>query len=270
VFQHPERHFPYLGEVTPYLDEGLLLPFYVQGEPVGTIWIVGHDESCRFDAEDLRVMSNLADFAGGAYQALIALDRTKRANRQLEQTASALHENERRLNELISSMPAAVYTTDAAGRITFYNEAAAQLWGCRPELGKSEFCGSWKLHWPDGRPMRHDECPMAVTLKTGEPVRGAEAVAERSDGTRVPFLPYPTPLRDGGGQVVGAVNMLVDITDRKAFERTLRSQTRWFETLNRIAKIVSCDLDLGRVVQTVTDVVTGVSAKFGAFFQCHR
>ena len=94
--------------------------------------------------------------------------------------------------------------TDAAGRITFYNEAAAALWGCKPELGKSEWCGSWKLYWPDGTPLPHDECPMAVTLKTGRPVRGVEAVAERPDGTRVPFMPYPTPLRDASGSARSA------------------------------------------------------------------
>ena len=48
-----------------------------------------------------------------------------------------------------------VYMTDAEGRITFYNEAAATLWGCRPELGKDKFCGSWKLYWPNGTPLSH-------------------------------------------------------------------------------------------------------------------
>lgn len=64
-------------------------------------------------------------------------------------------------HELLQTLPAALYTTNAAGQITFYNEAAASLWGCRPELGKSEFCGSWKLYWPDGTPLPHDKCPMA-------------------------------------------------------------------------------------------------------------
>src|SRR6476660_7536504 len=59
------------------------------------------------------------------------------------------------MEDVIRALPAAIYTTDAAGRITFYNEAAAELWGCRPEIGKSEFCGSWKLFWPDGSPMPH-------------------------------------------------------------------------------------------------------------------
>ena len=99
-------------------------------------------------------------------------------------------------SQLLEALPAAVYTTDAEGRITFYNEAAAALWGCRPELGKSEFCGSWKLYWPDGTPLPHDECPMALALKEKRPIRGVEAVAERPDGTRVPFIPYPdAPVR---------------------------------------------------------------------------
>jgi PAS domain S-box-containing protein len=117
--------------------------------------------------------------------------------------------------EMIEGLPAAIYSTDAAGRITFYNEAAAALWGRRPKIGEDWWCGSWRLFWPDGTPMAHDECPMAVTLKTGRPVRGVEAIAERPDGTRYPFIPYPTPLRDARGKLIGAVNMLLDITERK-------------------------------------------------------
>jgi two-component system CheB/CheR fusion protein len=119
------------------------------------------------------------------------------------------------MEDVIRALPAAIYTTDAAGRITFYNEAAAELWGCCPELGKSEFCGSWKLYWPDGRPMPHGQCPMAIALKERREIRGMEAVAERRDGSFVNFVPYPTPLYDASGTLIGAVNMLIDISDRK-------------------------------------------------------
>jgi PAS domain S-box-containing protein len=119
---------------------------------------------------------------------------------------------------ILQALPAAVYTTDSEGRITFFNEAAAELWGCRPEIGSNRFCGSWRLYWPDGRPMRHEECPMAVALRENRPVRGAEAVAERPDGTKVPFIPYPTPVHDASGALLGAVNMLVDISERKRAE----------------------------------------------------
>jgi PAS domain S-box-containing protein len=135
-------------------------------------------------------------------------------------TLPAILPGERTAQEILQALPAAIYTTDAAGRITFYNEAAAELWGCRPELGKSEFCGSWKLYWPDGTPLPHDQCPMALALKQGKPNRGMEAVAERPDGTRIPFVPYPTPLFDAEGRLTGAVNMLVDISARHRAEQS--------------------------------------------------
>jgi len=81
---------------------------------------------------------------------------------------------------------------------------------------------SWKLYWPDGTPLPHDQCPMAIALKEGRAVRGVEAVAERPDGTRVPFIPYPTPLRDAAGNVVGAINMMVDVSERKQAETQQR------------------------------------------------
>jgi len=121
----------------------------------------------------------------------------------------------------LDAVAVAVYTTDIDGRITFFNEAAVELWGRRPELGE-EWCGSLRLFHLDGRPMRHDECPMAIALKEHRPVRGATAYAERPDGRRVAFNPYPTPLRDAEGTMIGAVNVLVDVTDRLAAEQALR------------------------------------------------
>jgi PAS domain S-box-containing protein len=143
----------------------------------------------------------------------------------------------------IEALPAAVYMTDAEGRITFYNEAAATLWGCRPELGQSQFCGSWKLYWPDGTPLPHDECPMAMALRQKRPIRGMEAIAERPDGTRVPFVPYPTPLFDEAGKLTGAVNMLVDISDRKHTEARLAERNAQLDLAGRVARIGSFSYD---------------------------
>jgi len=122
--------------------------------------------------------------------------------------------------ELLQALGVAVYTTDADGRITFFNDAAAELWGRRPALGE-EWCGSWRLYWSDGSPMAHEACPMAIALREGRPVRGYDAIAERPDGTRVSFVPYPTPLHDPAGKLVGAVNVLVDITERRRAEEAL-------------------------------------------------
>jgi PAS domain S-box-containing protein len=133
-----------------------------------------------------------------------------------------LRERERQFRDLLDALPAAIYTTDAKGRITYFNEAAVELSGRRPTLGADEWCVTWRLFWPDGTPLPHDQCPMAIALKEERAVRGYEAVAERPDGSRVPFIPFPTPLHDAGGRLVGAVNMLVDISHRKEAETVQR------------------------------------------------
>jgi len=104
---------------------------------------------------------------------------------------------------VLEMLAAATYITDSNGHTTFFNEAAAALWGCRPKLGKSEWCGSWKLFWPDGRRLLHGECPMALALMGDRAVRGMEVVAERPDSGRMPFLPLPTPLHDSSAALWG-------------------------------------------------------------------
>jgi PAS domain S-box-containing protein len=142
------------------------------------------------------------------------------SSRRGSRKASEVGEQDR---DLMEALGVAVYTTDAAGIITYYNQAAVELWGRRPEIGKDEWCGSWKIYHLDGTTiMPHGECPMAICLKENRPVRGVEAIAERPDGTRVYFQPFPTPLLDDTGKLVGAINVLVDITDRKLTEQALR------------------------------------------------
>ena len=133
-----------------------------------------------------------------------------------------LRESEQHLQDLLEAIPAAIYTTDAAGRITYFNQAAVDLAGRTPVLGSDEWCVTWKLYWPDGTPLPHDQCPMAVALREGRTIRNAEAILERPDGTRIPFIPFPTPLRGADGKVVGAINMLVDISERRQAETQQR------------------------------------------------
>jgi PAS domain S-box-containing protein len=142
-------------------------------------------------------------------------------------------EGESFFRRMIDALPAAIYTTDAKGRITHFNPACVEFSGRTPELGSAHWCVTWKLFYPDGRPMPHDECPMAIALKEGRIVRGAEAIAERPDGTRVWFEPYPTPFFDDAGNITGGINMLVDITERKAAE----------EATARLAEIVKSSDD---------------------------
>jgi PAS domain S-box-containing protein len=142
---------------------------------------------------------------------------------------------------LIDLLPAAIYLTDAEGRITYFNEAAATLWGCRPRLHSDQWCGSWRLFRPDGTALSHDQCPMAVALKEGRPNRGNRAIAERPDGSRVPFMAFPTPIRDAAGKLIGAMNMLVDLSEHQGAEQASRQLASIVESSEDA--IISKDLD---------------------------
>jgi PAS domain S-box-containing protein len=163
-------------------------------------------------------VSPVKDDQGGIIGASkIARDITER-----KLSEAKLRDSERQLQELIAAIPAAIYTTDAQGKVTYYNQAAAELAGRPPTIGSDEWCVTWKLYHPNGTPLPYDQCPMAIALKEGRAIRNAELVAERPDGTRVPFIPYPTPLRDAVGRIIGAINMLVDVSERKHAETQQR------------------------------------------------
>jgi PAS domain S-box-containing protein len=115
--------------------------------------------------------------------------------------------------ETLGELDAPIYVTDEEGFVTYFNRACVGFSGREPAVGKDRWCVTWKLFTADGDYLPHDQCPMAVAIKAGKPIRGVTAVAARPDGTRVKFAPFPTPLRDGSGKVVGAINILLDVTD---------------------------------------------------------
>ncbi len=231
----PARRFDYFNAVGIPIVEGLVLPLFGAGKrPLGTLWIVAHHRERQFDGEDLQVMTRLADFTALAIECGAAQAQAK--------------DSEQRSRELLDALPAAIYTTDAAGRITYCNEAAVDLAGRRPEFGRDEWCITGRLYRPDGTPLPRQECPMAMALKENRPVRGEEAVAERPDGTRVPFIPHPTPLRDLSGRLVGGVNMLVDITERKRSEALTECQKH---ALQMLAQGAPLDDVLGYLIRTI-------------------
>lgn len=121
---------------------------------------------------------------------------------------------EMNVRAVLEALPEAIFTTDARGLITFYNNAAASLWGMTPQLGTIFFCGAWKLYRSNGTPLPRDESPMAMALKDTRPFRGVEAIAERPDGSRIHFLAYPSPIFNATGDLIGGVNMLIDITNQ--------------------------------------------------------
>jgi PAS domain S-box-containing protein len=123
---------------------------------------------------------------------------------------------------ILDGLPAAVYATDTEGRISYFNDAAVALWGCRPELGSTKWSGARKLFWPDGRELPLSESPMALAIREKRPVRDIEAVVERPDGTRIRYLPHATPLFSPEGTFIGAVNFILDLSERARAEQLAR------------------------------------------------
>jgi PAS domain S-box-containing protein len=123
----------------------------------------------------------------------------------------------------LEQLDAPIHVTDGAGVVTYFNRACIGFTGRTPSVGKDRWCVTWKLYTDTGEFLPHDQCPMAVAILQNKTVRGLTAVAERPDGTRVNFLPCPTPLRDAEGRLVGAVNILIDITELRQIPE-LRSQ----------------------------------------------
>ncbi len=168
-----------------------------------------------------------------------------------------LRQHEQALSDLLGALPAAIFTTDAEGRLTYYNQGAVNLWGAAPALGKDKYWTVRRVYRADGTPMPQEEHPTAIALREGKAVRGVEVLLERPDGTRVPVIPYPTPLRDERGAIVGAVTMTVDISARKKAEAALAERNAQLALAGRAGLVgsYSCDID-SRVMQVSAGFAT--------------
>lgn len=190
-----------------------------------------------------------------------------------------MHTGELHFRRLLEKLPAGAYTCDPEGLITYYNQHAVQLWGRAPTLNDpvDRFCGSFKLFSPDGSPITHDQCWMALALKRDKEYNGREIVIERPDGQRLSALAHANPIHDESGKLLGAVNVLVDISDRKRAEEALleirdAERTRIARDLHdavlqdlsatlqslQAAQVESGRLELGQEVETLRRAVRGL------------
>ena len=141
---------------------------------------------------------------------------------------SVWRETERQFRQLLEALPAAAYTCDAEGLITYFNPQAVQVWGRAPRLNDpaDRFCGSFALFAPDGAPIAHADCWMARALRERRPFNACEIVIERADGSRITALAHANPVCNADGTLLGAVNVLVDISERTRQEAALRGADR--------------------------------------------
>jgi PAS domain S-box-containing protein len=160
---------------------------------------------------------------------------------RIDRSDIALQEGPQMFHQLLEHLPAAAYTCNPEGMIEYYNGRAVRLWGRAPKLHDpvERYCGSFKLFSITGDVIPHDRCWMALALQRNRDYSGQEIVIERPDGERITALAHASPLHDEAGRLVGAVNILVDITDRKQADEALCESQALFEAFMRYSPVVS-------------------------------
>jgi PAS domain S-box-containing protein len=236
LFTHVERRYTYFQPVTPLVEEALLVPFYVGAKAVGTIWVVAHDESRKFDAEDERIMGSLGKFASSAYQILASLDALKAEGdeRQKAERASSL------LAAIVGSSDDAIISKTLAGTITSWNSAAERIFGYTAGEAVGQHI---TLIIPADR--RDEETTIIERLKRGERIDHFETVRVNKAGALLDISLTISPVKDGSGSIIGASKVARDITEKKRNEKALRESEERFRaivnTTPECVKLVALD-----------------------------
>jgi PAS domain S-box-containing protein len=220
LFTHFERRYPYLAPVSPAAIECLLVPFYVAGTAVGTIWAIMHSDRRKFDAEDDRVMASLGKFASSAYQALAHIEDLKiqvaereKAEAEVRRLASGL---EAKIRRLVEANVVGIVMFTLEGAITGANEAFLRI----VQYDRDDLA-SGRVRWTDLTPPEwrdQDERALAE-LKASKIFQPVEKEYLRKDGSRVPVL-LGGALFEGGGN--DGVAFVLDLSDRKRAEQNFR------------------------------------------------
>jgi PAS domain S-box-containing protein len=241
LFSHPERDFAYFAAVTPLIEEALLMPFYINGKAVGTIWIIAHDQGRRFESEDLRLLTDLGTFAASAYQAVLSLNAI--------QAAAAV----------VDSSDDAIVTKDLNGIITSWNQGAEQIFGYEAVevIGKPV-----SILIPADHP--NEEPEILERLRRGERITHYETIRVRKDGTPLNISLTVSPVRDSSGKIVGASKIARDITERRRNEaqRLILAREAEHRTKN-ILQTVQATVRLTRA-ENVADFKSAIEGRIKA------
>jgi PAS domain S-box-containing protein len=233
LFTHWEQRYPYLRPATPLAEEGLLVPFYVNGKAVGTIWAIAHNDRRKFDAEDLRLLERLGRFASAAYQAVASIDDLKFQIAEREKAETAVRELatglQSKIRCLVNSNIIGICIWDVEGRIIEANEAFLHIVGYgRGDLASGRL--RWELTPSEWR--EADEQALSELAANGI-CKPFEKEYFRKDGSRVPVLVGAALLEERRDEGVAFV---LDLTERKRAEAQAReSERRYHEAQMELA-----------------------------------
>jgi PAS domain S-box-containing protein len=255
LFTHWERRYPYLNEAMPLAEEGLLVPFYVSGRAVGTIWVIAHSTRRKFDAEDLRLLQSMGRFASAAYQAVEAIDELKLeisaresaeaelrklTNRlevqvrvrteELESRNKQLRESERSLRLAIDGIPGLVGILAPNGDVETVNRKIFEYCGQSLEELRD---------WRTNGTVHQEDLPRVAEVFTRSIASGIpyqlEQRLRRFDGQYRWFINRGVPIRNDSGHIVRWYVLLTDIEDRTQAQARLQQMQSDFAHMNRVS-----------------------------------
>ena len=222
LFRHFERRYPYLMPVIPAAEECLLVPFYVTGQAVGTIWAIMHSDRRKFDAEDDRVMASLGKFASSAYQALVHIEDLKFQVAEREKAEAAVRELANGLQAkfrcLVEANIMGIFIWNLEGKIVEANEAFLHI----VEYNREDLV-SGRIRWTDLTPPEwrdRDEHAVAELKALGS-AKPYEKEYLQKGGNRVPVLIGGALFQGGGNEGVAFV---LDLSEQKRAEQKIREQ----------------------------------------------
>lgn len=253
LFTHFERRYPYLMPVSPAAEECLLVPFYVNGKAVGTIWGIMHSDRRKFDAEDDRVMASLGKFASSAYQAWMHIEELnvevaerEKAEAEVRELAKGLEAKVRRLVEA-NVVGIMMFNLDNA--ITEANAAFLHM----VQFDRDDLA-SGRLRWADLTPTEwraRDERAMVEIKATGT-VRPYEKEYLRKDGTRVPVMVGGALFE--GSQSAG-VAFVLDLTEQKRAQEKLEHARRAVQATQAELALVTRLTTMGELAASIAHEV---------------
>ncbi|WP_437317592.1 GAF domain-containing protein [Sorangium sp. So ce385] len=184
------------------------------------------------------------------------------ARRHVEQLAIELATSEARLRTLVQATTAVVWTATPEGTIVESSPSWLEFTG----QDEAEYLerGFLRAIHPDDREAMMRAWSEA-TARGG--VYEAEYRLRRRDGSYAYTVARAAPVRATDGSVREYVGCNMDISQQREAERLTREHAEVLETLHEVGQVLSAELELDALVQSVTDAGTKLSgAEFGAFF----
>lgn len=263
LFSHPERDFPYLGEASPAIEEALLVPFYVGGKALGTVWVVSHQIDKGFAAEDLRIMTNLSKFAAAAYQTLLLARGKQQAHERLQEEAAAAQ----KFAFIVDSSDDAIIGKTLDGIITSWNKGAERIFGYTAEEAVGRHITM--LMFPD----RYDEeAGIIERLRAGERVLPFDTVRRRKNAEAVDVSLAISPVRDLNGRIIGASKVARDISERKLVQEKQNLLLREMRhRINNLFLVTNALVALSaRSAKTPAEMAKALQGRLAALTRAHE